>query len=147
MNQQENLIETEELIERAKKQGVDFGTGEPYNRLRYYTKMGWIPHMTRKGKNVKGHYPERVIERLKTIQKLKEKGLSNEEITEEIERVKKIKPLKNVITSPKFKKRVAVASGIILIAVLLLNEAGVIKLGASKEDLMPSQQLETSVFP
>ena len=44
----ESLISTEKLIEESKTKGIDFGKGDPYNRLRYYTKIGWLPHMQRK---------------------------------------------------------------------------------------------------
>ena len=30
----ESLISTEKLIEEAKTKGIDFGKGDPYNRLR-----------------------------------------------------------------------------------------------------------------
>ena len=53
--QEEKILPVEEIIEKAKNLGVRFGQGEPYNRLRYYTKLNWIPHMERKGKNVQGH--------------------------------------------------------------------------------------------
>ena len=41
-------VQVIKLIKQAKKEGVQFGRGDPYNRLRYYTKIGWLPHMTRK---------------------------------------------------------------------------------------------------
>jgi len=43
-----NLISINEVIERAKKLGVDFGKGDPRNRLRYYVKIGLLPHAQRK---------------------------------------------------------------------------------------------------
>jgi len=44
----EKLISIDEVIERAKKLGVDFGKGDPRNRLRYYVKIGLLPHAKRK---------------------------------------------------------------------------------------------------
>jgi len=82
-----NLISVEDLIKKLKDSNIDFGKGDPYNRLRYYTKIGWLPHMIRKkGANNtnSGHYPIEVIEKIKTIEKLKDLKLSNEEITERL---------------------------------------------------------------
>lgn len=82
-----NLISVDELIKKAKSKGINFGGGDPYNRLRYYTKIGWLPHMVRKitkKRNVEGHYPEWVLERLKFISEWKERGLSNFEIERRI---------------------------------------------------------------
>ena len=36
----EKLISIEELVKRAKKQGVDFGKTDPYNRLRTKVDLG-----------------------------------------------------------------------------------------------------------
>ena len=72
-----SLIEVEKLIRMAKKEGVSFGKGDPYNRLRYYTKIGWLPHMERKrvkSGDVVGHYPKWVLSRLVMIDKLKKQG-------------------------------------------------------------------------
>jgi hypothetical protein len=45
---EEKLIKIDEIIERAKELGVDFGKGDPKNRLRYLTKIGLLPHCQRK---------------------------------------------------------------------------------------------------
>jgi len=42
------LINTRDLINELKKRNLNLGKGDPYNRLRYYTKIGWIDHMIRK---------------------------------------------------------------------------------------------------
>ena len=42
------LINIKDLIQELKNKNIDFGKGDPYNRLRYYTKIGWIDHMIRK---------------------------------------------------------------------------------------------------
>jgi len=84
----EKMLSTEELILKAREVGVDFGKGDPYNRLRYYTKIGWLPHMTRQKDadgNIKGHYPEWVLGQLVTIEKLKSEGSDNDEIAKQIE--------------------------------------------------------------
>jgi len=85
------LISVEDLIEELKRQNIELGKGDPYNRLRYYTKMGWIPHMIRKknSKNViSGHYAEGVLEIIKEIELLKEENKSNEEISNHIKKNK-----------------------------------------------------------
>ncbi len=74
-------LPVDKIIEIAKKEGINLGKGNPYNRLRYYTRMGWIPHMRRIGKTLKGHYPKQVIDTLKQIQKLKEAKVPNKEIS------------------------------------------------------------------
>jgi len=85
------LLSVEDLIEELKKQNIDLGKGDPYNRLRYYTKMGWIPHMKRKknSKNViSGHYEEVVLDLIKEIEFLKEQNKSNEEISNHLKKSK-----------------------------------------------------------
>ncbi len=82
-----SLIAVSELIKKAKSKGINFGGGDPYNRLRYYTKIGWLPHMVRKvGKkrSVEGHYPEWTLERLQSIVEWKAEGLSNAEVERRI---------------------------------------------------------------
>jgi hypothetical protein len=85
------LIEINKLINTLKEKGIDLGKGNPYNRLRYYTKIGWLPHMTRK-KNEKGeiagHYPKEVIEQIIKIEGFKKSGINNEEITKELKKSK-----------------------------------------------------------
>jgi hypothetical protein len=85
------LIEINKLINILKEKGIDLGKGNPYNRLRYYTKIGWLPHMTRK-KNEKGeiagHYPKEVIEQIIKIEGFKKSGINNEEITKELKKSK-----------------------------------------------------------
>jgi len=83
----ENLISIDEVIERAKKLGVDFGKGNPKNRLRYYTKIGLIPHAQRKvfeKGTPEGAYPESVIDLLVEIDHLIKSGKSIQEIKRKI---------------------------------------------------------------
>jgi hypothetical protein len=78
------LINIKDLINELKKKNIDLGKGNPYNRLRYYTKIGWIDHMVRKkdlNGVVVGHYPKSVIEKIIEIENLKKDGKNNEEIT------------------------------------------------------------------
>ncbi|MBU4380992.1 MerR family transcriptional regulator [Candidatus Parcubacteria bacterium] len=71
-------ISLNKIVLEAKKAGVDFGKGDPYNRLRYYTKIGIFPNMVR----VKsaGHYPESALKKLIRIETLKGQGIENDRI-------------------------------------------------------------------
>ena len=88
------LINIKDLITELKNQNINLGKGNPYNRLRYYTKIGWIDHMVRKKDEkgtVVGHYPISVIDKLIRIENLKSEGKSNEEITELLKNKSSIK--------------------------------------------------------
>lgn len=100
----EKLISIKELIERAKKLGVDFGKGDPKNRLRYYVKLGLLPHAQRKsfdGSPPEGCYSVEVLSTLLEIDRKLKEGKSVLEIKREIEERKKEK----IETSPKILAR------------------------------------------
>ena len=143
----EKYLSVDEIIKKAQKIGVSFGKGQPYNRLRYYTKMGLIPRMERKGKNVQGHYPEWVIDRLKLIQELGESGLSHEEILNEIEKEQRIAPFKKLLKNEKFRKKLIIVAIALITGILILKEIGVIKIGLTVKDIIPSQQSRKPEFP
>ncbi|MEK7611415.1 MAG: hypothetical protein AAB486_03545, partial [Patescibacteria group bacterium] len=42
------LLPVEEIVKLAKESGYNFRFGDPYNRLRYYIKIGLLPNMVRK---------------------------------------------------------------------------------------------------
>ncbi len=87
-NKENNLISIDEVIFRAKKRGVDFGKGNPRERLRYLTKIGLLPHAKRKsfnGRSPNGAYPEYVIELLVEIDQKLKLGKSIQEIKREKE--------------------------------------------------------------
>jgi hypothetical protein len=91
--QDENLISIDEIIEQAKKLGVDFGKGDPRNRLRYYTKIGLLPHAQRKSFNglpPNGAYSKETIGALFEIDKKIKEGKSIQTIKREIGRKKEI---------------------------------------------------------
>ncbi|MEX1068567.1 MAG: MerR family transcriptional regulator [Patescibacteria group bacterium] len=57
-------------------------SGASYHTLRYYTKIGLLPYMTRRlpypgAPSTVGHYPDSVLETLKKIAELKKQGLPN----------------------------------------------------------------------
>jgi len=85
---EKTLISIDELIERAKNLGVDFGKGNPRNRLRYYVKVGLLPHAKKKvfGKKIpEGAYPEDILERLVEIDRMIKSGKGILQIKKELE--------------------------------------------------------------
>ena len=78
------LYTTDKLIQLAKEAGINFGKTDPYNRLRYYTKIGWLPHMVRKldpsSGEVLGHYPSHALKTLVKIETLKKQNVTNDKI-------------------------------------------------------------------
>ena len=129
------LIEVDKLIKQAKKEGVDFGKGDPYNRLRYYTKIGWLPHMSRKkvkSGDVAGHYPDWALERLVLIEKLKKQGVSNESITNKINTRNKVNNWYSKINTQEFKNRVISYVSVAILLVVLMNELEIVNISKSK---------------
>jgi len=143
-----SLIEIDKLIKLAKKEGVDLGKGDPYNRLRYYTKIGWLPHMERKMSpdgEVKGHYPDYVLDRLIIIDKLKKQGVNNEYITSKIDTRNKLQGLYTKFNTQEFRNKLISYATVLIVFLILLTELDVINLSKSKnqpiidysEDLTP----------
>jgi len=89
MNQKEkNYIKIDEVIERAKERGVDFGNANPRSRLRYYAKLDLLPPAERKvfeGNQPTGAYPEEVVDLLVEIDAEIERGKSIKKVAEERE--------------------------------------------------------------
>src|SRR3990167_2487224 len=108
-NSDQTLLATEVIIKIAKSQGVDFGTGNTQERIRYFIKLGLLPLAVRKS-NVKsqsqknsslstltkdspvGHLPNWTVERLKYIQKLYDQGFSYPKIAGMIKSEKSREP-------------------------------------------------------
>lgn len=139
----DNLLPIDKLIEQATSKGVDFGKGDPYNRLRYYTKLGLLPHMVRKTVDgeVIGHYPKHSLDLLLEIEKLKSLGLSNDQIGQ------KLKLLTTTSSRPDYKTlklaRVLTPSAktiktilIVIFGLMVLAGFGIIPVGKSKSDLI-----------
>lgn len=168
-NEENNkLISVDKVIQMAQEIGVNFGPGKPYNRLRYYTKIGWIPHMIRKGRGLKGHYPEWIISRLKLIEELREKGYSNEQIALKLMSENQLgnqsgnskKSTKtNYEDFGKFEKEEILKKYLIKVLItglvmLILNELGIMKVGKSREKLvkdvlktLPVVETKNPTFP
>ncbi|HLB51359.1 hypothetical protein A3F07_04480 [candidate division WWE3 bacterium RIFCSPHIGHO2_12_FULL_38_15] len=143
----ESLISVEKIIEEAKAKGIDFGKGDPYNRLRYYTKIGWLPHMQRKKNDEEtsittGHYPKWALNRLIQIETLKKKGLSNDEIAKKISTLNRLLNIQNVILSPEFRTKLIVYSSFLILIFIFLNELEIINLGRPKSQIVGSVQQE-----
>lgn len=134
-----NMLSIEQIIEKARESGIDFGKGDPYNRLRYYTKIGWLPHMTRQKDsegNIRGHYPEWVVNQLITIEKLKESGASNEEIASNIEKKNKYTSILNIIKSKEIRTQIISYSSLLVLLLILANESGIVNLSGNKTPLL-----------
>jgi DNA-binding transcriptional MerR regulator len=93
-----NLISVDETITRARKAGVNFGKGNPRNRLRYYAKLGLIPPAKRKcfgeERIPKGAYPEKVVDILVEIDRKLKQGKSIQVIARELKEKEKLKSKK-----------------------------------------------------
>lgn len=136
----EELISIEKFIELAIKKGVDFGKGDPYNRLRYYTKLGLLPHMQRKveGGEIVGHYPSSAMTILLEIEKLKNLGLNNREIALKIRALSDngdssaIRVAQALTPTPKIIK----ISLLAVFCFLVFAGFGFLPIGKSKTDLI-----------
>jgi hypothetical protein len=134
----EDLISIENLIKEATDRGIDFGKGDPYNRLRYYTKIGWLPHMLRKkdeNGDIKGHYALWSVERLILIEQLKAKGLTNEEISKKLTVKNKVQQAYTLVTTKESRNQLIAYATLAILTLVFANELGIIKLGRSKETL------------
>lgn len=144
-----SLIEIDKLIRQAKKAGVDLGKGDPYNRLRYYTKIGWLPHMDRKktkSGDVKGHYPDWVLDRLIRIDKLKKQGADNDTIMSKIATRNKLHSLYAKINTEGFRNKLISYATLVVLLLILMNELDIVSLSKSKTQDIQSYS-ETNVPP
>jgi len=117
--------------------GVKFGKGDPYNRIRYYTKMGWLPHMVRK--EGKGNFPNWALDRLVMIERLKDKNFSNEDITKKIEESNRFISVKNVLWFPESRIRLVTYISFALLLFIVSSELNVFPIGISKKLLTQSK--------
>jgi DNA-binding transcriptional MerR regulator len=131
----DEYISIDKLIKQAKSKGVNFGSGDPYNRLRYYTKIGWLPHMIRKADktgNIKGHYPLSSLKTLLFIEDLKSQGAANEEVFKRLDKRNKKETILSSLKSPEIKRQINSYLILALLLVIFASELGVIDLGKSK---------------
>lgn len=143
--QMDDHITLENLIKEAVKNGVDFGKGDPYNRLRYYTKLGLLPHMVRKSINGEliAHYPAEALDTLLEIEKLKSLGLKNEDIGKKLKELKTKNPAESSgVTALKIAKFITpskktIRLGLFVVfCLMVLAGFGLLPLGKSKNDLI-----------
>ena len=135
----DEYISIDKLIKLAKSRGVNFGSGDPYNRLRYYTKIGWLSHMIRRSDrrgNIKGHYPIWSVDRLVLIEDLKSQGYTNEEISEKLKTKTKVESVLMAFTSPDIRKQALSYFVLIAVSLILANEMGAIHLGKLKSQIV-----------
>lgn len=133
------FISIETLLKQAKERNIDFGKGDPYNRLRYYTKMGWIPHMVRKKGDkgsTRGHYPTSTIDRLELIQELKNKGFSNDEISQKLKMKDKAQSFYGVLKSDEIRSKALTYISFLMLAIILMVEIGYVKVGKQRDLLV-----------
>lgn len=140
-NKENNLISIDEVIFRAKSLGIDFGKGNPRERLRYLTKIGLLPHAKRKsfnGRPPNGAYPEYVIELLKEIDEKIKAGKSIQDIRREKERkglVEEVRPsfVKVEPLIPPARKPFKKIASIFTIVFLVLIFGGIISFLTHRE--------------
>jgi hypothetical protein len=151
---EKDLLSLEQIIEKAKELGVEFGKGDPYNRLRYYTKIGWLPHMERKldeeteSSVTRGHYPKWVLKRLLLIENLKKKGLTNEQVAKKLETTNKIQAITDYLKAPQTRQKIATYASLIILLIIMANELDIIKLGKSKSsfNLQTEPEITASII-
>src|SRR3989344_4683732 len=96
----DTLLSTEKIIELAKEAGVDFGPGDAAERIRYFIKLGILPHAVRKTPDPTlstthyplpttpvGHLPAWTIKRLIQADKVYKKGASYPAIAQKIKKI------------------------------------------------------------
>lgn len=95
-NSTQNLISFDEVIRLSKLKGVNFGKGDPYNRLRYYIKIGLLPKASRKSFNglpPAGALPMETVDRMVEIDEKIKEGKSIQTILKESKNETPIAPL------------------------------------------------------
>ena len=95
----QTLLPTDQIIDLARNAGVDFGPGDPAERMRYFIKLGILPHAVRKiadkTSNFKlqtsnlpaapvGHLPYSSTKKLIDVDRLYKKGHSYPQIAQKL---------------------------------------------------------------
>ena len=101
--EEQTLLTTNQIIDHAIKTGVDFGPGDPAERIRYFIKLGILPHAVKKRPgNLStvngqlstvpiGHLPYSCVKKLIDVDRLYKKGLSYPQIAQKLTSEEKIK--------------------------------------------------------
>src|SRR3989337_3439754 len=90
-----NLIPFDEVINLARLKGVDFGKGDPYNRLRYYIKIGLLPKAVRKSFNglpPTGALPIETVDKLVEIDNQIKSGESIQSVVKSLKQTSLLTP-------------------------------------------------------
>lgn len=143
----DRFLEVTKLIEAAQAKGVNFGKSNPYNRLRYYTKIGLLPHMERRRNatgSIVGHYPEWTLDRLLYIEKLKDEGIENTEISKRIEEQHAKQSTVRAFTNPRIRNKFFIYSIILVLVAVLAVELRIIPLGINKYKALSSNPISES---
>ncbi len=138
-----SLIKIGDLIQEAKRNKIDLGKGNPYNRLRYYTKIGWLPHMERKKEA--SFYPSWALKRLLLIEQLRTKNLSNSQIQRKINFLNKFQNIQYVLTSPKAQLKLGFYIGVAFVLLVIAAEIGVVNIGKPKSSLVPALNVPAAI--
>lgn len=102
----QKLITTDNLIERAKNRGINFGKGSPKIHLSYLSSLGIIPPAQKRkvGNRITGCYDEQILNALEKIEGWKNAGLTYSQIkvrleTESLAGEKPLENLKNYVAT------------------------------------------------
>lgn len=127
------FISVTELVMKLQDQGIKISRpgADDYNTLRYYTKIGLLPHMVRRfsvhENSVVGHYPVSVVDDLKIITDCKNDGLNNQQIKKLLMMNRGHNPHKKKDKAWDYVFRFGMA-GLLLLAALSM---GLIRIGVS----------------
>lgn len=102
----QKLITTDELIERVKNRGVNFGKGSPKIHLSYLSSLGIIPPAQKRkvDNTITGCYPEDVVNTIEKIEGWKNSGLTYSQIkirlqTEALSSEKPLEQIKSYVAT------------------------------------------------
>jgi hypothetical protein len=86
-DQKIDLLPTSRIISIAQEKGVNFGKGNPHERIRYFIKAGLLPHTQKRTvfsdklkPELAGHLPLWSVDRLVHLQSLLDQGFTVTEI-------------------------------------------------------------------
>ena len=106
----DDLLPTTTIVELAKRQGVDFGPGDEQERVRYFIKLGLLPHASRKtpqndkSANPIGHMPIWTIKRFIWIARLSQGGNSYPQIAQKLKSIEERKTIQEITESNRVKE-------------------------------------------
>ena len=80
MPENNHLLPVTQIITSARKMSISLGKGDPINAIRYYIKIGLLPHMVRKkavdnSPNTEGFLPTYTLYLLRAIDNYQKQGI------------------------------------------------------------------------